>query len=120
MMCMTKPLFGTGKSVVINSVFCVMKGLVGMLAHGVYRTTVINKNILAQVLHVTCFQDKEVGGVHDVCGYLYGNKYNIKCTKEAGYAMKLFRTHGLMSKRCRVMLLTYQNRGETITKICLS
>ena len=51
MMCMTKPLFGTGKSVVINSVFCVMKGLVGMLAHGVYRTTVINKNILAQVLH---------------------------------------------------------------------
>ena len=43
MMCMTKPLFGTGKSVVMNSLFCVMKGLVGMLAHGVYRTTVLKK-----------------------------------------------------------------------------
>ena len=37
-----KPLLGTGKAVVMDSEFFVMKGLVGMLAHGVYGTTVIN------------------------------------------------------------------------------
>ena len=43
MMRMTKPLFGTGKVVVMDSGFCVLKGLVGNLAHGVYGTTGINK-----------------------------------------------------------------------------
>ena len=52
---MKNPLFGTGKTVVMDSGFCVMRGLVGMLAHGVYGTTVINKKyILAQVLQGIC------------------------------------------------------------------
>ena len=45
-MWMTKPLFGTGKALVIDSEFCVMKGIVDMLAHGVYGTTVINKKYI--------------------------------------------------------------------------
>ena len=40
---MTKPLFGTGKAVVIDSGFCPLKGLVVMLVHGVYGMTVIKK-----------------------------------------------------------------------------
>ena len=40
---MTKPLFGTRKAAVTERGFCVLKGLVGMLAHGVYGTTVIRK-----------------------------------------------------------------------------
>ena len=43
MMCITKALFVTGNDVVIESGFCVLKGLVGMLAHGVYGMTVIKK-----------------------------------------------------------------------------
>ena len=43
-------LFGAGKAVVTNSDVCVLKGLVGMLVHRVYRTTVAKKKILAQVL----------------------------------------------------------------------
>ena len=43
MMRMTNPLFGTGKTVVKDSGFCVIKGLVGMLSRGVYGTTVIKK-----------------------------------------------------------------------------
>ena len=42
---MTNPLFGIGKSVVTDSGFCVLKGIVGMLAHGVYGTMVIKKKI---------------------------------------------------------------------------
>ena len=42
-MWMKNPIFGTGKSVVVYSGFFVLKGIVGMLAHGVYGTTVIKK-----------------------------------------------------------------------------
>ena len=41
----TKPIFGTGKAAVIDSIICVLRGLVRMLAHWVYGTTVIKKNI---------------------------------------------------------------------------
>ena len=40
---MKKPLFFTGKAVVMDSGFYVLKGLLGMLSHGVYGTTVIKK-----------------------------------------------------------------------------
>ena len=40
---MTNPLFGTEKSVVMESGFCVLKGIEGVLAHGVYGTTVIKE-----------------------------------------------------------------------------
>ena len=42
---MTKPLFGTGKYVVMESGFRVLKGLLGMLSHGVYGTKVTKKKI---------------------------------------------------------------------------
>ena len=42
---MNKPLFGTGEIVVMDSGFFVLKGLVGMLAHGLCETTVIKKYI---------------------------------------------------------------------------
>ena len=103
MMWIMKPLFGTGKAVVMDSVFYVMKGLVGMLYHGVYGTTVIKKKrYWTKYCNgdsiEACFRDKEVGDVYTVCGDLDGHNYMIHCIKEADYVTKLFRTHGLMSK----------------------
>ena len=43
MMRTTNPLFGTGKDVVTDSDVCVLKGLVGILVHRLYRITVTNK-----------------------------------------------------------------------------
>ena len=43
MVWMKEPLFGTGKSVVMDSGFCALKGIEGMLAHWVYGTTVIKE-----------------------------------------------------------------------------
>ena len=43
MMFMPESLFVTGKAVVRDSGFCVLKGFVGMLAHEVYGTAVIKK-----------------------------------------------------------------------------
>ena len=94
-----KPMFGTGKTEVMDSGFCVMKELVGMLAHGVYGTTVIKKK---RYCTKYCkgdaieafFQDKDVGGVYGVFGDIYGHKYKIHCMNESNYVMKLFSTHG--------------------------
>ena len=44
MIWMTKLLFGTGNNVVTDSGFCVLRGIVRMLVHGVYGTTVTDKN----------------------------------------------------------------------------
>ena len=82
MMRMTKSLFVTGKAVVMDSGFCVLKGLVGMLAHGVYGTTLIKKkrywpkNCKGDVIEAF-FKDKEFGDVYSVCGDMYGHKYKI-------------------------------------------
>ena len=55
MMFMPESLFVTGKAVVRDSGFCVLKGFVGMLALGVYGTAVIKKKyILAQELQGRC------------------------------------------------------------------
>ena len=63
MMRITKPIFGTMKYVVMESGFFVMRGILGMLAHGVYRTTVINKKrywpkYCKGCAIAACFQDK--------------------------------------------------------------
>ena len=121
MMRKEEPLFGTGKSLVTGSGFYVLKGIVGMLAHGVYGTTVIKKK---RYWPKYCkgygieafFRYKEVGDVYAVCGDLDGHKYKIHCTKEADYVMKLFSTHGSLSKRCRETSRTYKDRGKMITK----
>ena len=39
----TKRLFGTGKDVVMDSGFCVLKEIEGMLAHGLYGKAVMKK-----------------------------------------------------------------------------
>ena len=46
MMRMKKTMFGTGGAMVKNSGFCVLKGLVGVLSHGVYGTTVTKKKYI--------------------------------------------------------------------------
>ena len=103
-----------------KSGFCVMKGILGILTHGVYRTTAIKKTILAQVMQgdtmKACLQDKGVGYIYAVCGDMDGNKYKIQCIKEADYVMNLFSTNGSLSKRCRETSRTYKNRGEMVTK----
>ena len=46
-----------------------------------------------------------------------GHNYKLHCMKEADSVMKLFSTHGLLSKRCRETSRTYKTGGETITKM---
>ena len=92
MMQMTKSLFVTGKALVMDSGFCVLKGLVGMFAYGVYGTTLIKKKrywpryCKGDAIEAF-FEDQQFGYVYSVCGDMDGHKYKIQCMKEAYYAM---------------------------------
>ena len=79
---MMKPLYDTWKTVVMDSVFCVLKGLVGMLVHGVYEMMATKKKRYSPKYCKldaidACFQDNEVGGFNAVCGDIYEHKYKI-------------------------------------------
>ena len=121
MMRMKKPLFGTGKDLVMGGRFFVLKGIVSILTHGVYGTTVIKKKrYWSKYCKVDSIEallrDKEVGYVSAFCSDLDTHKYKIKCIKEADCVMKIFITYGLLSQRCQEMSSTYKNKGETIPK----
>ena len=74
----TNPIFGRVKYVVRDSGFCVMKGLVGMLAHGVYGMAETKKNNWTKYCKgdviEACLRDKKVGDVHSVCSDIDGHK----------------------------------------------
>ena len=77
MMRINKPMFVTDNSMLMESGFCVLKGVVVMLVHGVYGTTVVKKKRYWPKYYKgdaieSCFRDKKVGGVYAVCGDMDG------------------------------------------------
>ena len=60
---------------------------------------------------------KEVGDVYAVFVDMHGHKYKIHCMKGADYVMKLFSTHGSLSKWCHKTSCTYKDRVEMVTKV---
>ena len=68
MLRMCRPIFGTGKAVVLESGFCVAKAITELEAKGVYDGSMIKKRSywpkgVPGYLIDTHFQDKEVGDV---------------------------------------------------------
>ena len=88
---MTKPIHGTGKVVVMDSGFCVAKGIVEMEKKGVYGQALIKKRrywpkfIPGDEID-QMFQDKEVGDTA-VCQVKVdsGEAIKVFCFKEAFY-----------------------------------
>ena len=65
---MCRPIFGSGKNVVLDSVFCVAKGITELEAKGVYAEALIKKwrfrpKVFFGNIIDTYFEDKEVGDV---------------------------------------------------------
>ena len=95
MLRMCQPLFGSGKAVVMDSGFCVAKGIVELEARGVYGAALIKKrrywpkSVPGNEIDKH-FEDKEVG----YCSMLQtktdeGKPFKIFCMKEPDYVMKV-------------------------------
>ena len=95
MLRMCQPIFGTGKAVVLDSGFCVAKGIVALEAKGVFAGALIKKRRywpkgVPGALIDEHFENMEVGDVDMVMAATEeGKPFKIFCFKEPDYVMKI-------------------------------
>ena len=99
---LTEPIHAKGYTVILDSGFCVFKGLVELKKRGVYASALIKKrrywpkfipgdNIKAH------FSTKEVGAADSIAGCLEEIPFHVYCMKEPDYTMMLMSTYGTNS-----------------------
>ena len=99
-----KPLFATGKLVILDSGFCVLQALLTLKQYGVFASAVIKKrrywpkNIPAEIIK-KCFDDKAVGDCHRLPGDREGIKFDVFAHKEPDYITMFMSTYGSCIER---------------------
>lgn len=102
MLRMCQSIFHTGKLVVLDSGFCVLKGIVELMKVGVFASALIKKRRYwpkdvdgdAIAMH---FATKDVGEAAAWPGELEGICFQLLCMKEPDYVMSLMTTYGTTS-----------------------
>ena len=120
LMCeITVPLHGTGKSVSMDSGFCVTVGILHLHEHGVYGQSLTKKRKYwpkgCPGAHIYSYMEgKPLGFVKNLRPYMGGLPFNIHCTRYDRFVTKLMSTHGLLNELPNHS--TYQQRnGEWVT-----
>ena len=96
---MCRSIYGSGKVVVLDSGFCVMKGLIALKKLGVYAHAVVKKrrfwpkHVPGEAIDER-MANQPVGSTDALRGVLDGEPYNIFVMKEPDYSMKLMATYG--------------------------
>jgi Transposase IS4 len=120
---MTKPIHYTSKVVVMDSGFCVAKGIIEMEKKGIYGQALIKKRrywpkfIPGDKIDQK-FQDKEVGetGVGEV-KVDTGEALKVFCFKEPDYVMKIMASFGTLEEnKEHPTSRVYKKDGQTVTK----
>lgn len=116
---MLTPIYHTGKVVVLDSGFCVVKGIVELLKQGVFAAALIKKRrywpryVRGDEIRQH-FDSKAVGDADAWSGTLDGQSFKIHSMKEPDYVMSLMTTYGTLSRvGCKVTSRKVGN--ETIT-----
>ena len=125
---MLKSYFASGKYVVLDSGFCVLKVIVKLRRRGLFACSLIKKRrywstLVAGDAMQQYFEAKEVGDVDAVAGTLDGIPYNIWCMKEPDYVMHMMATGGalLADKNCKEVTRSWMENGVAKSeKILLS
>lgn len=96
---MTRPIWYKGFVVVLDSGFCVLKGIVELAKKGVYGAALIKKRrywpkyIKGDAI-IDHFRTKEVGTADAWPGTLDNTPFHIFCMKEPDYVMSLMSSYG--------------------------
>jgi Transposase IS4 len=101
---LTKRLWHTGKVVVLDSGFCVLKGLIELRRRGVFAAAMIKKRRywprhVDGTMIQSYFEDKEVGHADSFGGELDNIPYHIYCMKDDGYVVMLMSTYGTNERK---------------------
>jgi Transposase IS4 len=114
---LTKPIWGTAKVVVLDSGFCVLKGLIELKKKGTLAAALIKKRrywpkyIPAGDKIIKHFKNKEVGYVDALPGMLDNVPFHVFGMKEPDYVMQLMSTYGTneqdgdMKKECTKLMM---------------
>ena len=99
---MLRPLYHTASVVVLDSGFCVVKGIIELLKVGVFAVTLLKKRRYWP-RYVPCdkiknrFETKHVGDTYAWSGVLDNTKFLIYCLREPDYVMSMITTYGTLS-----------------------
>lgn len=99
LLCLTEALYMTGKVVILDSRFCVLKGLIELRKKGVFASALVKKRrywpayVPGEAIDEKLRQ-KEVGECDSLRGEIDGVPYDIFGMKEPDYVMKIMSTYG--------------------------
>ena len=99
-----KSQFGTGKTVVLDSGFCVLQGLVELKKNGIYAHAVIKKrrywpkHVPGDAI-IEHFNNKQVGETDAIRGELDGVPFYLYGMKEPDYIMQIMSTYGTLHEK---------------------
>jgi hypothetical protein len=114
---LTERLWGTGKVVILDSGFCVLKGIVEVARKGVYAAALIKKRRYWPK-HINGdgikrhFADLPIGSVDALGGKLDGVEFNVFCMKEPDYTMMLMSTYGTNDRNGDMKRRSWIEGGE--------
>ena len=98
-----RTIFHTGRVVILDSGFCVLKAIVKLREYGVFASAVIKKRrywpslVKGDVIEKYMNEEnKKIGDGDAIQGTLNGSKYNIFCFKDSTFIMKLMSTYGTL------------------------
>ena len=100
---LTKRLWHTSKTIILDSGFCVLQGFVELCKMGVFAAALIKKrkywpkHILGDDI-TKHFDDKDVGTA-DWAGELEGTKFHMFCMKEPNYVMSIISTYATLTRK---------------------
>ena len=99
LLCVLEPLFGKGHVVILDSGFCVLKGIVELKKQGVYASALIKKwrywpKYIKGDDIKQHFDDKEVGDCDFWKGCMDEVNIHVYAMKEPDYVMSLMSTYG--------------------------
>ena len=96
---LTESIWGSGRVVILDSGFCVLKAIVELRKRGVYSSALIKKQCYWPA-HIPGdeikkhFEDMPIGSVDIWPGKMEGVSFAVHCFKEPNYILSLMSTYG--------------------------
>lgn len=121
LLCLSWSLWDTLSAIFLDSVFCVLKGIIELRKKSVFALPLIKKRRYWQKYvdgdkikeHM---EAKEVGDVDAWAGALDGVKFHIHCLKEPDYVMSLMSSYVTLNQVGKIKKRTYEKDRNTTRK----
>ena len=99
---LTKPIYGSGKVIVLDSGVCVLKGLVKLKKVGIFAHALIKKHrywpkYVPGDQIIDHFANKQIGSAGAIKGSLDGVSFHLFGMKEPDYTIQKVATYGTLS-----------------------